>query len=49
MWFFVTMLAVNKAGAAWVPLDPSHPVQRHQQIVQQTGATLGLASAVQAS
>ena len=47
-WFFVTMLAVSKVGAAWVPLDPSHPVQRHQQIVQQTGATLGLASAAQA-
>ena len=49
MWFFVSMLAVNKAGAAWVPLDPSHPNQRHRQIVEQTGATLCLASAAQAA
>jgi amino acid adenylation domain-containing protein len=44
-WFFVAILAINKAGAAWVPLDPSHPVQRHQEIVRQTGATLALVSA----
>ena len=49
VWFFVVILAVNKAGAAWVPLDPSHPTHRHQQIVQQTGASLCLASRAQAS
>ena len=49
VWFFAVILAVNKAGAAWVPLDPSHPAQRHQQIVQQTGASLCLASRAQAS
>nr|POF13537.1 nonribosomal peptide synthetase easa [Quercus suber] len=44
-WFFVAMLAIMKAGAAWVPLDPSHPSQRLQQIVRQTGAKLALTSA----
>ncbi|KAL7934147.1 hypothetical protein V8C35DRAFT_327127 [Trichoderma chlorosporum] len=43
-WFFVSIIAVNKAGATWVPLDPSHPFQRQQQVVSQTKATLALAS-----
>ncbi|KAH0523778.1 hypothetical protein TsFJ059_008738 [Trichoderma semiorbis] len=43
-WFFVSIIAVNKAGATWVPLDPSHPLQRQQQVVSQTKATLALAS-----
>ena len=25
-WFFVIMLAINKFGAVWAPLDPSHPL-----------------------
>jgi amino acid adenylation domain-containing protein len=44
LWHFVAILAINKAGAAWVPLDPSHPEQRQKQVVGQTGATLALAS-----
>nr|POE50466.1 cyclochlorotine synthetase [Quercus suber] len=48
-WFFVAMLAINKAGAAWVPLDPSHPSQRLQQVVQQTGAKVVLTSADQSA
>lgn len=44
-WYIVAILAINKAGAAWVPLDPSHPRQRHEEIVRQTGATLILTSA----
>jgi len=44
VWFYVAILAINKAGAAWVPLDPSHPVQRQQQVVQRTGAKLAIAS-----
>lgn len=44
-WYFVAILAINKAGAAWVPLEPSHPFERHQRVVQQTGGTLALASA----
>nr|UMZ45380.1 hypothetical protein [Paramyrothecium roridum] len=43
-WFFVSILAINKAGGAWVPLDPSHPPQRQQQITQQTKARLALTS-----
>ncbi|VUC32265.1 unnamed protein product [Clonostachys rosea] len=43
-WYYVAILAVNKAGAAWVPLDPSHPVQRLQQVVSQTQAKLALSS-----
>jgi non-ribosomal peptide synthetase component F len=43
-WFFVAIVAVNKAGAAWVPLDPSHPAQRLQHIVGQTKARFALAS-----
>lgn len=49
VWFFVAILAINKAGAAWVPLDPSHPVQRHQQIVQQTRSKLALSSTANVS
>ncbi|KAL4996439.1 hypothetical protein BDV10DRAFT_187095 [Aspergillus recurvatus] len=48
-WFFVSILAINKAGAAWVPLDPSHPEQRHKQIIEQTRARLALASASHAT
>lgn len=43
-WHVVAVLAINKAGAAWAPLDPSHPAQRKRQIVGQTGATLVLGS-----
>ncbi|KAK5988958.1 Nonribosomal peptide synthetase lcsA [Cladobotryum mycophilum] len=43
-WFVVSILAINKAGAAWSPLDPSHPAPYHQRIIQQTGARLVLAS-----
>lgn len=44
-WFFVSIIAINKAGAAWVPLEPSHPEQRQQQVVRQTRAKLALTSA----
>nr|POF13484.1 nonribosomal peptide synthetase easa [Quercus suber] len=43
-WAYVAMLAVNKAGGAWVPLDPSHPPRRHQQVISQAGARVALAS-----
>lgn len=48
VWFYVAILAINKAGGAWVPLDPSHPTQRQQEIVRQTRAKLTLTSAVNA-
>ncbi|XPS92645.1 hypothetical protein M3J09_002030 [Ascochyta lentis] len=44
VWFFVSILAINKAGGTWIPLDPSHPSKRHQELVQQTKARLALAS-----
>uniref|UniRef100_A0A8H7MZD3 Carrier domain-containing protein n=1 Tax=Bionectria ochroleuca TaxID=29856 RepID=A0A8H7MZD3_BIOOC len=43
-WYFISILAINKAGAAWVPLDPSQPQQRQQQVVSQTKSTLILTS-----
>lgn len=44
VWFTVAILGINKAGGAWVPIDPSHPQLRHQQVVQQTGAKIAVAS-----
>ncbi|UNI16430.1 NRPS [Purpureocillium takamizusanense] len=44
VWYFVSILAINKAGGAWVPLDPSHPTTRHQQVTRQTKAKLVLTS-----
>lgn len=44
LWFFVSILAINKAGAAWAPLDPSHPPERLRQIIRQTNAVVALTS-----
>jgi amino acid adenylation domain-containing protein len=44
-WHIVAVLAINKVGAAWVPLDPLHPLQRKRQIVGQTKAIFALSSA----
>jgi amino acid adenylation domain-containing protein/non-ribosomal peptide synthase protein (TIGR01720 family) len=44
MWTVVAMLAVLKAGGAFVPLDPEHPESRHQEVFQQTAATVVLTS-----
>jgi amino acid adenylation domain-containing protein len=35
-----TLLAVLKAGAAYLPLDPSHPAERHGMLLAQAGASL---------
>jgi amino acid adenylation domain-containing protein len=40
----VAMLAVLKAGAAFVPLDPAHPVGRLREIVGDCAATVVLCS-----
>lgn len=48
-WFVVAILAINKAGAAWTPLDASHPTERHQQITSQTNSSLALVSPINAS
>ncbi|XP_014550476.1 hypothetical protein COCVIDRAFT_31812, partial [Bipolaris victoriae FI3] len=45
MWTVVAMLAVLKAGGAFVPLDPDHPASRHEDIFKQIGAKVVLASA----
>ncbi|KAK1912718.1 hypothetical protein P3342_004654 [Pyrenophora teres f. teres] len=45
MWTVVAMLAVLKAGGAFVPLDPDHPVSRHEEIFRQTGTKVLLTSA----
>ena len=44
MWMIVAQLAVLKAGAAFVPLDPSFPVGRLRNIVQQSSARITLCS-----
>ena len=35
----VAMLAVFKAGGAYLPLDPEHPLQRNLQLLEQGGVT----------
>jgi len=47
VWFVVSVLAVMKAGAAFVPMDATQP-GRFRTIVEQTGARLVLTSAAQA-
>nr|ARJ54907.1 nonribosomal peptide synthetase 1 [Curvularia lunata] len=44
MWTVVAMLAVLKAGGAFVPLDPDHPASRHEEIFKQTEAKVVLTS-----
>lgn len=34
----ISLLAIFKAGCAYLPLDPNHTVQRNQRIVQHSGA-----------
>ncbi|OJJ50363.1 hypothetical protein ASPZODRAFT_13447 [Penicilliopsis zonata CBS 506.65] len=43
-WYTVAMIAVLKTGAAFVPLDPSHPKQRLQSLTQAVGASIVLCS-----
>ncbi|KAK1142664.1 Nonribosomal Peptide Synthase (NRPS) [Aspergillus melleus] len=44
IWAIVAMLAVLKVGAAFVPMDPSHPVERLKQIIAQVNAKVILSS-----
>jgi non-ribosomal peptide synthetase component F len=44
-WAIVALLAVLKAGGAFLLLDPSQPIARLESIVQQTGANFALSSA----
>ncbi|PQE14301.1 non-ribosomal peptide synthetase protein [Rutstroemia sp. NJR-2017a BBW] len=47
-WAVVSMLAILKAGGACLPLDPSHPVARHQTILKTVRASLVLTSSAHA-
>jgi amino acid adenylation domain-containing protein/non-ribosomal peptide synthase protein (TIGR01720 family) len=42
--FLTAMLAIFKAGGAYLPLDPRHPPQRLRQVLQQSGTSLVLAA-----
>lgn len=41
--FLITMLAVFKAGGAYLPLNPIYPVERHAQVLKESRCTLILA------
>lgn len=43
-WAVVAMLAINKTGAAFVPIDPSYPAERRQIILQRVAASVILTS-----
>ncbi|KAL3455976.1 hypothetical protein BJX64DRAFT_294545 [Aspergillus heterothallicus] len=43
-WAVVAMIAINKTGAAFVPIDPSYPALRRQRIIQKVAASLILTS-----
>ena len=45
MWAVIAMLAVLKAGGAFVPLDPLHPIERLTTIIRKTRASLVVTSA----
>ncbi|CRG89598.1 Nonribosomal peptide synthetase 8 [Talaromyces islandicus] len=36
----ITMFAIMQAGAAWVPLDISHPIDRLRAVIEQIGSSL---------
>ena len=44
-WAVITMIATLKAGGAFVPLDPSHPIERLGAIIRKTRASLVVSSA----
>lgn len=44
LWTVVATLAILKAGAAFVPLDPSHPAARLREILDDTQASFVVTS-----
>ncbi|KAF4237725.1 hypothetical protein CNMCM8980_002384 [Aspergillus fumigatiaffinis] len=44
IWAIVATLAVLKTGAAFVPMDPSHPLERLKQIIAQVNAKVIVSS-----
>ena len=49
MWMIVAILGILKAGGAFVPIDPSQPQARAQEIVKETHADVVVGSTSQAS
>lgn len=49
VWAVLATLAVNKSGAAFVPLDLVIPIERAEVIIKQSGARIILASGLQAA
>lgn len=47
LWAVIAMTAILKAGGAFVPLDPSHPVDRLTSIIHRTRASLVVTSTSQ--
>ncbi|KAK6820446.1 hypothetical protein RU639_007581 [Aspergillus parasiticus] len=47
-WTTVAMMAVMKAGATFVPLDPTHPISRLQELCRRVDARFVLTSVTQA-
>ncbi|KAJ5429495.1 AMP-dependent synthetase/ligase [Penicillium cf. griseofulvum] len=39
-WAMVTLIAILTAGGGYVPLDPSHPTSRHEEILADVGANM---------
>ena len=48
MWMVVAILGILKAGAAFVPIDPSQPQARAKEIVEDTDSKMIVVSASQA-
>ncbi|KAL5045768.1 hypothetical protein BDW71DRAFT_208032 [Aspergillus fruticulosus] len=44
IWTMITVLSVLLAGGAFVPLDPSHPISRHKEILEEIEANIILCS-----
>lgn len=40
IWAIVAILAVLKAGGAWIPLDPRHPIDRLKEVMHMFRATI---------
>lgn len=43
-WTIVAMLGIIRAGGAFIPLDPAHPLQRLKDLVKQLGSEILLIS-----
>jgi amino acid adenylation domain-containing protein len=47
-WAVAAMLGINKTGGAFVPCDPSHPLERRREIIQRVQASIAVTSPEQA-